>query len=83
MWLLELPSKLESDLQDLVDWGRKWPVDFIAGKTQVLSFDQENGEKDAGVGFLFQIRLMLLHLYCLICLQENWSPDLFHEVPLS
>ena len=42
MWLLELPSKLESDLQDLVDWGRKWPVDFIAGKTQVLSFDQAN-----------------------------------------
>ena len=42
MWLLELPSKHESDLQDLVDWGRKWPVDFIAGKTQVLSFDQSN-----------------------------------------
>ena len=42
MWLLELPSKLESDLQDLVDWGRKWPVDFIAGKTQILSFDQAN-----------------------------------------
>ena len=42
MWLLELPSKLESDLQDLVDWGWKWPVDFIAGKTQVFSFDQAN-----------------------------------------
>ena len=42
MWLLESPSKLESDLQDLVDWGRKWPVDFIAGKTQILSFDQAN-----------------------------------------
>ena len=31
---LELASELESDLQDTVDWGRKWLVDFNAGKTQ-------------------------------------------------
>ena len=30
---LELVSELESDLQDIVDWGRKWLVDFSAGKT--------------------------------------------------
>ena len=30
---LELASELESDLQDIVDWGRKWLVDFNAGKT--------------------------------------------------
>ena len=30
---LELASKLEFDLQDTVDWGRKWLVDFSAGKT--------------------------------------------------
>ena len=30
---LELASELESDLQDTVDWGRKWLVDFNAGKT--------------------------------------------------
>ena len=33
-------SELESDLQDTVDWGRKWLVDFNAGKTQLVSFDQ-------------------------------------------
>ena len=30
---LELSSELESDLRDTVDWGRKWLVDFNAGKT--------------------------------------------------
>ena len=30
---LELASKLESDLQDTVDWGRKYLVDFNIGKT--------------------------------------------------
>ena len=32
--------ELESDLQDTVDWGRKWLVDFNAGKTQLVLFDQ-------------------------------------------
>ena len=36
---LELASELESDVQDIVDWGRKWLVDFNAGKTQLVSFD--------------------------------------------
>ena len=31
---LELASELESDLQDTVEWSRKWLVDFNAGKTQ-------------------------------------------------
>ena len=34
---LELASDLESDLQYTVDWGRKWLVDFNAGKTQLVS----------------------------------------------
>ena len=37
---LELASELESDLRDTVDCGRKWLVDFIAGKTQLVSFDR-------------------------------------------
>ena len=37
---LELTSELESDLRDTVDWGRKWLVDFNAGKTQLVSFDR-------------------------------------------
>ena len=39
---LELASELESDLQDTVDWGKNWLVDFIAGKTQLVSFDRSN-----------------------------------------
>ena len=39
---LELASELESDLRDTVDWGKKWLVDFIAGTTQLVSFDQSN-----------------------------------------
>ena len=34
--------KLESDPRDIVDWGRKWLVDFNAGKTQLVSFDRSN-----------------------------------------
>ena len=36
---LELASELESDLRDTVDWGRKWLVNFNAGKTQLVLFD--------------------------------------------
>ena len=39
---LDLASKLESDLQDGVDWGRKWLVDFNAWKTQLVLIDQSN-----------------------------------------
>ena len=34
---LELASELESDLRDTVDGGRKWSVNFNAGKTQLVS----------------------------------------------
>ena len=36
---LELPFELESDLQNIVDWGRKWLVEFNVRKTQA-SFNQ-------------------------------------------
>ena len=39
---LELTSELESDLRDTVDWGKKWLVDFNAGKTQLVSFGRSN-----------------------------------------
>ena len=29
----ELASELESDLRDTLDWGKKWLVDFNAGKS--------------------------------------------------
>ena len=39
---LELASELECDLRDTVDWGKKWLVDFNAGKTQLCFFDWSN-----------------------------------------
>ena len=39
---LQLASELEADLQDTVDWGQKWLVDFNAGKTQLVSFYRSN-----------------------------------------
>ena len=37
--LLKLAFKLEFHLGDTVDWGKKWLVDFNAGKTQLIPFD--------------------------------------------
>ena len=39
---LVLASELESDLRDTVDWGRKWLVDFNAGKSQLVSLGRSN-----------------------------------------
>ena len=39
---LELASELEPDLRDTVDWGKRWPVHFNAGKTQLFTFDRSN-----------------------------------------
>ena len=36
---LELASGVESDLQNTVDWRRKWLVDFNAAKTELVFFD--------------------------------------------
>ena len=35
-------SELESDLQDTLDWGMNWLVDFNAGKIQMVLFDWSN-----------------------------------------
>ena len=46
---LELTSELESNLRDTVDWGKKWLVDFNAGKTQLVSFDRSNNTSSIDV----------------------------------
>ena len=46
---LELASELEYDLQDTVDWCRKWLVDFNAGETQLVPFDWSNNTGPIGV----------------------------------
>ena len=37
-----MAAELESDLRDTLDLGRKWLVDFNAGKNQLVSLDQSN-----------------------------------------
>ena len=39
---VQLASELESDLQDTVDWSRKWLVDFNAGKSQLILFERSS-----------------------------------------
>ena len=51
---LEMATELESDLWDIVNWGRKWLVDFNTGKTQLISFELS--------------KLNLFHLSCLMTL---------------
>ena len=42
-----MTSELEFDLQDVVNWGKKWLVDFTDGKTQLVLFQlSSNGSID-------------------------------------
>ena len=49
---LEFSSEVEFDQRDTVDLGKKWVVDFSAGKTQLVSFDRSNnnGSIDVKMG---------------------------------
>ena len=54
---LKLASELASDLQDTLDWGRKWLFDFNAEKTQLVSFQQSNNTGAIDVkmdGFVYE-----------------------------
>ena len=46
---LGLASEVEYDLQDIVDWGKKWLIDFNTGKTQLVLFDWSNNAIDVKV----------------------------------
>ena len=57
---LELSFKLESDLCNNVDWGRKWFTNFNTGKAQLVSLEQSNksGATDMKIG-LFLKKIIL------------------------
>ena len=42
IFLLHINDLPDADLREIVDWGRKWLVDFNAGKTQLVLFDRSN-----------------------------------------
>ena len=46
---LELVSEFESHLRDILDWDRKWLVDFNAAKTQIVYFDHSNNSGTANL----------------------------------
>ena len=49
---LELNYELELDLRDTVDWGKKWLVDFNAGKTQLVTLDWSNNNGSIDVKWM-------------------------------
>ena len=73
---LELASELESDLRETVNWGRKWLVDFSAGKTQLVSFDQSNntGAIDVKIdGSVLEGKLSFKMVELTFTSKSNWS----------
>ena len=75
---LELPSEIESDLGYTVDWGKKWLVDFNAGKTQLVSFDRSNsGSIDAKMdGFVLEEKSSFKMLYLTFSSKLDWGSDI-------
>ena len=53
MWQqLEMAAELEFDLRDTLDLGRKWLVDFNAGKNQLVLLDQSNNTGAIHIGWV-------------------------------
>ena len=92
---LELALELESGLRDTVDWGRKWLVDFNAGKIQLVSFDRPNntGAIDMKMdGSVIEkkstFKMLVLNFSSKLdwgsyIILHYWSLDLFYEVSFS
>ena len=94
---LELASELESDLRDTVDWGKKWLVDFNAGKTQLVSFDWSNNDGSIDVkmdGSVLEEKSSFNMLGLTHCSKLDWGSyiisiaktigvDLFYEVSFA
>ena len=73
---LELASELESDLRDTVDWGKKWLVDFNAGKTQLVLFDRSNNNGSIDVkmdGSVLEEKSSLKMLGLTFSFKLNWG----------
>ena len=72
----ELASERESDLQNTVDWRKKWLVYFNAGKTQLVSFDlsNNNGSIDVKmVGSVLEEKSSFKMLGLIFSSKLNWD----------
>ena len=80
---VELASELESDLRDTVDWGRKWCVDFSAGKTQLISFDQSSNTGAIDVkmnGSVFEEKSYIKMLELILSSKLDWGSHIISIV---
>ena len=71
-----MASELEFDLQDTVEWGKKWLVDFNAGKTQVVLFDLSNNKGFLDVkmdGSVFEKKLSFKMLGLTFSSKFDWG----------
>ena len=73
---LELAFELETDLRDAVNWGRKWLVDFSAGKIWRVLFDCSNitGAIDVKMdGSVFDQKLSFKILALIFTSKLDWG----------
>ena len=78
-----MASEFLSDLRDTVDWGRKWLVDFNAGKTQLVSFDQskKTGAIDVKMdGSVFEEKTSFKMLELTFSSKLDWDSDIVSVV---
>ena len=71
-----MASELESDVKDIVNWGRKCLVDFSAGKTQLVLFDYSNNTGVIGVkmnGSIIKEKLSFTMLRSTFCSKLDWD----------
>ena len=76
---LEFACELKSNLRDTVDWGRKWLVDFSAGKAELVSFDQSNTTGATFVkmdGSVFNEKSSVKMLGLSFCSKLDWGSKL-------
>ena len=74
---LELASKLEFDLRDTVNWGKKWLGDFSAGKTQLVSVDRSNNTGAIDVkmdGYVLEEKSSFKMLGLTFSSKLDWGP---------
>ena len=78
-----MASEFESDLRDTVDWGKKWLVNFNAGKTQLVSFGRcnNNGSIDVKMdGFVLEEKSSFKMLELTFSSKLDWASNIIYIV---
>ena len=81
---LKLASELESDLRDIVVWGKKWLVNFSAGKTQLVLFDRSYNNSAIDVkmnGSVLDEKSPFKMLGLTFCSKLNWGSYITSILP--